>query len=193
MCGLLPGTAVGAPIGRPLCPVHSAQFFRRPAILLRRAAGGRPYEKPHICRSLSGTAVGAPNGRPSCPVHSAWPSAGGQFCFRRAAGGRPYAQRPNMRGSVSCATAGAPVGARFSLHDLPDFSASRQFCFRRAATGRPYAVKWPCRKVKDENGKKKTHHDAFYQKHHDGSLFLLAVACNLCYGVSAKGPIVSGA
>ena len=83
LCGSLPGTAVGAPIGRPSCPVHSAWPSAGRAILL----GGRwrPLRRPHLCNLLRNRRRGA-HWAPALPRPARF-SAGRQFAF----GGQPMA------------------------------------------------------------------------------------------------------
>ena len=111
------GTAVGAPMGRPFCPVRFGRLSANPQCCFRLAAGGRPYERAHLCGLLSCAAVGAPMGRPLCPVRFGRLSANPQCCFRRAAGGRPY-EKAHLCRSVSCAAVGALIGRPFSPYAL---------------------------------------------------------------------------
>ena len=109
LCGLLTCAAVGAPIGRPFCPVRFGRLSANRQCCFRRAAIGRPYEKVQSVRLAFRTAVGAPIGRPFCPVRPARLSANRRFRFRRAAGGRPYERAPSVRPAFRTAV-GAPIG-----------------------------------------------------------------------------------
>ena len=137
LCGSLPGTAVGAPIGRPSCPVHSAW----------PSAGGQ------FC--FRGRPVAAPTRRPICAVCFPEHRRGAQwapvlpcafcmaFCGRAillSAGGRwpPLREGQSVR-LASRSTVGAPNGRPSCPVHSAWPSAGGQFCFRRAADGRPYA------------------------------------------------------
>ena len=108
LCGSLPGTAVGAPIGRPSCPVHSAWPSAGGQFCFPGRPVAAPTRSPDMCGLLPGTAVGAPIGRPLCPTRPA------QFFREQAilfpAGGRwpPLREVPICAARFPVATPAGP-------------------------------------------------------------------------------------
>ena len=206
LCGLVSCAAVGALIGRPFCPMRFGRLSAVRQFYFRRAADGRPYEKAPSVRIAFWRTVGA-IGRPLCPLRSGRLSANRQFYFRRAAGGRPYERAQSVRLGFLCRRRGA--------HWAPVLPYAFRSAFRSPAILFSAGGRWPplregsiCAgcfpvpslrgeiallKGQRRKGEKGNPSGCFSKKAPRWVIIVSAAACRLCYGVSCKGPGVSGA
>ena len=133
---LLSETAVGAPIGRPFCPLRSGRFSTERQFCFRRAANGRPYAKTRICAPCFSHRRRGAHWAPAL-------SPAFRVVFRKpaillSAGGRwpPLRGSRNIRILFFTAAVGAPIGRPFCP------ARSARF-FHRPAILLPAGGRWP--------------------------------------------------